>query len=602
MSATASDNTNSKPVLPSDAPRFRLTAPGFEAAADYQADKPVILIGGRRDCDLALPHPDVSKVHCAIINTGRALLVRDLLSRSGTFVNDQFVKTLALKPGDKLRVGPVSINIELLDNTSTLDTSQAQHLRHPLKLQIGAEQIEISSAAAVIGRRSSADVSIDNPDVSLAHALLFCVDGQPAIFDLGSRSGTGLNGQRVELATLNDGDELDVGGERVMVQCCSAPTDAEHEPAPAEPEPSQLAEGDVPLTATPPTIPADLGDLESLIASVHTQISTARERINLSDHKLAERETEIARQSAALQARAAELHNIEAGLEQRVAEANATEQAARDKLAAADEREKALTQQHTLLAEERALVEQHRSETEQLHNEAEQLHKEATAQRQEIAEQQAFLQAEQARLAEAHTELEERQKAISAAAETHAALETKLHQREEELRQATAQLADQHTELEFLRTELDERDRQLTRREAEEVEAFRKIEQFKTALSQASTLLAETTPPTTQESEPLESPTDDSPSDISRTESPADDSDELPAPVVDKPLFSATPETPPSDWPPELRERFQVLRRMSNKSDADLLAQVWAEHDQLAVQAGEISAITHKKSRLPWRN
>lgn len=59
---------------------------------------------------------------------------------------------------------------------------------------------------------------LDTPDVSLAHALVCLVAGRPAICDLGSRSGTLVNGQRTDLAWLADGDQVEIGGERLTVR------------------------------------------------------------------------------------------------------------------------------------------------------------------------------------------------------------------------------------------------------------------------------------------------------------------------------------------------------------------------------------------------
>jgi pSer/pThr/pTyr-binding forkhead associated (FHA) protein len=90
-------------------------------------------------------------------------------------------------------------------------------LRRPLRLTGAERSYELTALPAVIGRRSTCPVVLDTPDVSLTHALLFSIEDRPAIFDLGSRSGTYLNGQRVGLAWLADGDELSIGGEKLSL-------------------------------------------------------------------------------------------------------------------------------------------------------------------------------------------------------------------------------------------------------------------------------------------------------------------------------------------------------------------------------------------------
>lgn len=51
----------------------------------------------------------VSRLHCQLTATADALQVKDLDSTNGTFVNDERVKRLALKPGDRVRAGRVEL-------------------------------------------------------------------------------------------------------------------------------------------------------------------------------------------------------------------------------------------------------------------------------------------------------------------------------------------------------------------------------------------------------------------------------------------------------------------------------------------------------------
>ena len=68
----------------------------------------VTVIGRRSDCDLRIPLPMVSRRHCQLSLNKNTLEVRDLESRSGTFVNDRRVDgQTAVKAGDYLRIGPL---------------------------------------------------------------------------------------------------------------------------------------------------------------------------------------------------------------------------------------------------------------------------------------------------------------------------------------------------------------------------------------------------------------------------------------------------------------------------------------------------------------
>jgi predicted RNA-binding Zn-ribbon protein involved in translation (DUF1610 family) len=62
-----------------------------------------------------------------------------------------------------------------------------------------------------IGRSLSAHVRFDDPTVSRRHALVYCEERGARILDDRSLNGVFRNGERIELAELEDGDEIGVG-------------------------------------------------------------------------------------------------------------------------------------------------------------------------------------------------------------------------------------------------------------------------------------------------------------------------------------------------------------------------------------------------------
>jgi len=210
------------PPAPGTGPQVRLTVAGPNGPVRRELEQAVTLIGGRRDCDLTIADPAASKIHCAIVHDGHQLLICDLCSRSGTYVNDQPVRVHALQPGDAIRAGPVAIEVEYLA-PSTAGGDAADEPPPPPPIALGNADVDVSAGVALLGRRTTCDVVIDTPDVSPVHALLFTFDGRPAVCDLGSRSGTYLNGARVQLAWVYDGQRLGIGGEELIVQCEAAP-------------------------------------------------------------------------------------------------------------------------------------------------------------------------------------------------------------------------------------------------------------------------------------------------------------------------------------------------------------------------------------------
>jgi FHA domain/Zinc-ribbon containing domain len=73
-----------------------------------------------------------------------------------------------------------------------------------------------------IGRSLSAHVRFDDPTVSRRHALLYRDSAGARILDDRSLNGVFKNGDRIELAELDDGDEIAVGRFRLFFMSLAA--------------------------------------------------------------------------------------------------------------------------------------------------------------------------------------------------------------------------------------------------------------------------------------------------------------------------------------------------------------------------------------------
>ena len=71
----------------------------------FTLSKDVTLIGRHPESDILLDDITVSRRHAEVIKTASALIVRDLGSLNGTYVNQTRVDEFALKHGDELQVG-----------------------------------------------------------------------------------------------------------------------------------------------------------------------------------------------------------------------------------------------------------------------------------------------------------------------------------------------------------------------------------------------------------------------------------------------------------------------------------------------------------------
>ncbi|OPX23812.1 MAG: hypothetical protein B1H04_03305 [Planctomycetales bacterium 4484_123] len=80
---------------------------------DFRIHKPKTVLGRAEDCDLRIPLLSVSRKHCELILGDDELRVRDLASSNGTFVNSRRITETALKPGDRLVIGPVVFTVQI---------------------------------------------------------------------------------------------------------------------------------------------------------------------------------------------------------------------------------------------------------------------------------------------------------------------------------------------------------------------------------------------------------------------------------------------------------------------------------------------------------
>jgi len=69
-------------------------------------------IGRVEDNTFQIAEPSVSSHHCEVLMRGNEVLVRDLNSTNGTFINGEKVTEKPLKPGQTLRLGQIEMRLE----------------------------------------------------------------------------------------------------------------------------------------------------------------------------------------------------------------------------------------------------------------------------------------------------------------------------------------------------------------------------------------------------------------------------------------------------------------------------------------------------------
>ncbi len=91
-----------------------MVAEGVHAGQRIPVNGVCLLIGRGPQCQVRPNSPAVAERHCNLSVRGERAFVRDLDSRTGTFLNDRQLRgEIELRDGDFLRVGPLVLIVQL---------------------------------------------------------------------------------------------------------------------------------------------------------------------------------------------------------------------------------------------------------------------------------------------------------------------------------------------------------------------------------------------------------------------------------------------------------------------------------------------------------
>ena len=121
-----------------------------------------------------------------------------------------------------------------------------------LKDDCSRKCFNLPSSVTIIGRRQDCDLCIPLMVISRRHCEVNMDQGVLTIRDLGSRNGTFVNGEPIEEAILDPGDQIQIGPLKFIVQIDGVPRDKD-----LPPQARQASE-----TAIPPEVNTDLNRTE----------------------------------------------------------------------------------------------------------------------------------------------------------------------------------------------------------------------------------------------------------------------------------------------------------------------------------------------------
>ncbi len=145
---------------------------------ELKADKTTI--GRVEDNTFQIAEPSVSSHHCEVMLRGKDVVVRDLNSTNGTFINGDRVTESVMKPGQILRLGQIEMRLE----TDTPAAPAKKHLDQTLVMQRGVSLNELEQGARGGFDTKSAGFSKKTNKVGLIFWIVASVVGLAIIVGL----------------------------------------------------------------------------------------------------------------------------------------------------------------------------------------------------------------------------------------------------------------------------------------------------------------------------------------------------------------------------------------------------------------------------------
>ena len=183
------------------------------------------IVGRSPDCDIHIDADGVSREHAYLRLSGGKVTIEDNESRNGTFVNEERIDQRALRPGDRVRLGP-AVELELVDRSRKSRASKSVKAGGAAKgggflsrsewtlVPAGRgrkRSLHVRSRVMTVGRKGSANLALEDESVSRMHGRLDREDDRLFVTDLKSRNGILVNEEPALRAELRDGDVVSFG-------------------------------------------------------------------------------------------------------------------------------------------------------------------------------------------------------------------------------------------------------------------------------------------------------------------------------------------------------------------------------------------------------
>lgn len=212
---------------------YLLIQQGPQAGKRVEIWKDCTTIGRSRDCDIFLEDITVHRKQASILFTAHGYVLRDDSGKRDSYINGQAVTEHPLNDGDVLHFGNTQLVFYGHEGTRPfqLASSRGKESHLGKKFDPNASsiaKIDLSTMRGgtrtfdlqpemTIGRSRDCDIFLEDLAVSRLHATIRELpDGGYEIEDHRSATGTFVNGMRITRYRLIEGDEVQIGMNRLV--------------------------------------------------------------------------------------------------------------------------------------------------------------------------------------------------------------------------------------------------------------------------------------------------------------------------------------------------------------------------------------------------
>lgn len=156
-----------KRTQPANAFTLKSFDPRF--SEEFPLNKKKIIVGSAERCDLVLDETGISSVHAFIHVLDDVIIIKDLCSENGVFVNGQKIESTTVSIGDVLSFGTLSFHVQ-----ESLSSEIVENLDANILVNIDTSKIEIPPQEGLVFIDGEyCDIVFDEKDISSATNLEF---------------------------------------------------------------------------------------------------------------------------------------------------------------------------------------------------------------------------------------------------------------------------------------------------------------------------------------------------------------------------------------------------------------------------------------------